>query len=211
MEYCSRNDAVGSHLIEEGTDFVLCVVGIFVVTLVRVQVACLRGHCLADAGTVGDGVVVDEATLVLEGFHLVLLVDFDDVAPVLNLVDGKFYLVVGMLVGAVNHDVTWASLGLVKLGFGPVAVAIGAAPFRVTLLVFGVVFHHAWHSFVIAIFPVVAIHVLKTAADDGLPVGNEGLLDIFLRIGKVGAERFAQSNSLLGLDFVGAIRLLVDA
>ena len=192
-------DDVGTGIVNQRTELHILIPRERVGAGVRVArlAGTLGGH--AHLCAAGDGVVLDEAFAILEGLELVSLVVGYAFAPYLDLVDGIFYLVVLVLcLGAVHHAIAWETVGACQLLVGPeVDVTIGTSELCVAWRVLGVVDDLAGNLRRVARIPVVAADVplLKFAADDGLPVGNERIEDVGLRIGELGAEAFADSDA----------------
>ena len=170
---------------------------------------CLRHLCAA-----GDGIVLYQVALIIEGVELILFVVGDAVAPHLYLVDGIFYFVGDIrIVGTVHSHIARVAVSSDKLFLGPRLVVVGSAKLRVTGLVLRVVYHLAWYCHSLSLIPVVAIDIslFELALDESLPVRNERVLDICLWEDELRVELLSYGDTILYVELIGAVVLLVDA
>ena len=177
------------------------------------RLAMLFRRGTADARAAANGVVVYQILVlrVLNGIQLVCLVFSYLLLPYRYLVDVEIQVIIYLLISAVHYAVARHVVGGRLHLIAPPWVSIGASPLGVTLVVLGVVHHLAGHLGTVGIVPVVAIDVRQHIIDEGLPVGDEGMQDVILRIDEIGTKRLTDGDGVLLVYLVSAVTLLEDA
>ena len=155
-------------------------------------------------------VLVKVCGVVIEGIELVLFVLAEPVLPAFNLVGAPLHRVGGVLQGiafeAVDNAVArHAAVSINHLTGPEVFIAVGYAPFAVTLVVVGVVHLLAGYLGCLA---QVAVPVDEEIVDHGPPVGQQYVFDVLMRIDEGGTECLACTDGILLFDSVGAVLLL---
>ena len=171
---------------------------------------------LADLWATCNGEVVNVVTrAVVDSLQLVTLIVGYALLPYLYLIDGILHLVLGILVlRTVYHTVAWETIGSRKLFVAPeINITVGMSELRILRCVFGIVHHLTVYNRGVVLVPVISsdMSFFQFRADNGLPVWNQRVQDICLRIDECSTEVLANGETVFFCNLERAVILFEES